>query len=126
MEHEKCHVYGCEMEKDGKLFVALLHLEVLILYIYLICFEMCLLDVFCNVLLMFPFLLQRFFFNHLFGQRFECTVHMVSQFLNVLQRFANNIYVLLHFFKNLFSAVSPLGSSTGYMSSGLTVADHVR
>ena len=65
---------------------------------------------FRNVLLMFPVLLQRCFY-HLFGQRFECIVHMVSQFLNALQRFAIYIYVLLHFlflfFKSIFSRFPP-------------------
>ena len=85
-------------KKMEKVFVAFLHLEVLILYI-LDMFWYVYFQYVCNVLLMFPCLLQRFFENHLFGQRVECIVHMVSQFLNALQRFAKNIYiyVLLHF-----------------------------
>ena len=90
-----------------KVFVAFLHLEVLILYI-LDMFWYVYFQYVCNVLLMFPVLLQRCFY-HLFGQRFECIVHMVSQFLNALQNFAKHICVLLHFFFywKLFSPAYP-------------------
>ena len=51
---------------------------------------MCIFSIFCDVLLMFSIHLQSFF-HLLFAQRFECIVHMVSQFLNALQGFAKNM-----------------------------------
>ena len=51
---------------------------------------MCTFGIFCDVLLLFSIPLH--FFNLLFGQRFECIVHMVSQFLSALQGFAKNMF----------------------------------
>ena len=71
---------------------------------------MCILNMFRNVLLMFPVLLQRCFY-HFFGQRFECIVRMVSQFLNALQRFAKimSCYIFL-LLKTIFTRLSPLAA----------------
>ena len=115
-------------KKMEKVFVAFVHLEVLILYIFYMFWYVYFKYVLQCLAYVFISFATFFFLNHLFGQRFECIVRMVSQFLNALQRFANimSCYIIYVFFWKLFSPVFPLGSSTGYMSSGLTVADHLR